>query len=135
MTLTILLRAECTTWSARRGGISSRTSRTIHCVVSIGQFLRPVCHSSSTRPARWWVGSVYGLPVVTSKLRRTRARRPCMQPWAVRLSDELMKQMRDGPPLLGGPDDAHTAETFMDDWAAMLKTRPWTRCARHASST
>ncbi|TMR22474.1 hypothetical protein ETD86_11545 [Nonomuraea turkmeniaca] len=47
----------------------------------------------------------------------------CMQPWAVRLSDELMKQMRDGPPLLGGPDDAHTAETFMEDWVAMFKTR------------
>ncbi|WP_336213274.1 hypothetical protein [Nonomuraea sp. LPB2021202275-12-8] len=45
----------------------------------------------------------------------------CMQPWAVRLSDELMKQMLDGPPLLGGPDGAHTAEKFMDDWLATIK--------------
>jgi hypothetical protein len=45
----------------------------------------------------------------------------CMQPWAVRLSDELMKQMRDGPPPLGGPDSAHNAEKFMDDWLATIK--------------
>lgn len=46
----------------------------------------------------------------------------CMQPWAVRLNEELMKQIMDGPPLLGGPDGALTAEKFMNDWLATIKS-------------
>ncbi|MEV4115961.1 hypothetical protein [Nonomuraea sp. NPDC049695] len=59
----------------------------------------------------------------------------CMQPWAVRLSDELMKQMTEGPQLLSGPDDAHTAEKFMDDWLAAIKgLTPLSGNAVHGSS-
>lgn len=46
----------------------------------------------------------------------------CLQPWVIRLNDELMKQMMDGPPLLGGPDGAHTAEKFSSDWLATIKS-------------
>ncbi|MEV4115452.1 hypothetical protein [Nonomuraea sp. NPDC049695] len=46
----------------------------------------------------------------------------CLQPWAVWLRDELMEQIASGPPLLGGPDDADTAEKFMADWLATIKS-------------
>ncbi|MGI5292779.1 hypothetical protein ACQEVF_57040 [Nonomuraea polychroma] len=46
----------------------------------------------------------------------------CLQPWVIRLSDELMEQIASGPPLLGGPDGAHTAEKFMADWLATIKS-------------